>query len=1380
MTSPIRLISRRRVGFWLLGCLVCALAAPLTVWPREPQQAAQAVQSESAQQDSARWALPARASRLNPLQRKTSLDEPSLDKEGTVKLNFFKAPWSKVLKRLADETGATLVADKVPSGRYTRRDRTEHSLTDAVRLLNEELEPNGFRLLQKNDFLIVLDLRALRRRYGRPQLPKSDAVAELPTPRHGHPQQPQKHERSTFTVSPHQHNGELSEVGFEASSNSTGPNRSEDSAQTTYNDADDAQHGKAMKLDSRDDASDRRADVLTFVRPTRQPVKRLGHILFAGFGARAELIDKGPAGLPAFHVYRDEARRKRSPVGRGEPTGLDESISSRDVLFTIGIDMNRQELLISAPPKLSRELGALVRKLDAPPRTADEVIQLVAGDENTMLIARRLEPALNLLRTERRRYLTASNQPSANNGTTGEAGTEPLPPRDAADQPATPGLSGLIGTLKGDVTVESLPGSGVLILRGNEKDVEAVKQVIEEILRLSEGAAPDIHLHRLQHVQSESLTALLNSVYQQLSTLRNRDTSQPSPVNVIAVGKPNAILILAPAADIKSILELVNDLDQPVDPNAEIEVFHLRSAIASQVMLMIEEVYQPEQPPSGLRPRYTAVADVRTNSIIVQASPNDLKDIGLLIRRIDRDETGSVNRMRIFPLKSAVAVELADVINAAIQSVLNPARTVTGPGQDATQPTTQGAGGPSTQAFRDIKSVVLEFLSTEGDSSRLVRSGILADIRVTADTRTNSLIVTAPEQSMELLEALIRRLDQPTTTVAAVKVFTLANGDAASMVEVLDSLFASTGGQDQLGVQLAAEDAGSSLIPLRFSVDVRTNSIIAVGGAEALRVVEAILYRLDQSDIRQRQSTVIRLNNSDAIEVAAALEDFLTSQRDLLQLDPEAVSNVELLEREIIVVPEELTNSLIISATPRYYEEILSLIEKLDEAPAQVIIQALLVEVGLENTDEFGVELGFQDSVLFDRGLLNLENFQTITETTAFPATGVTTTSERIVNRETLPGFPFNNQPLGNNTLMNPSSVGSQGLSNLGLGRVNGDLGFGGLVLSASSNQVSVLLRALAARRSLHVLSRPQIRTLDNQPAFIQVGQQVPIVNGVVQNFGIVSPTVEPEDVGILLNVIPRITPDGNIVMEVIATKSGLSGTGVPIFVDAASGNIVESPIIDISEAQATVSVQNGQTIVMGGMITKTDATLERKVPWLGDVPGLGALFRYDATETRRTELLIFLTPRIIRSDVDSELIKQIEAERLHFIEEEAEKVHGPLFGVPPEEGAECDVLPRILHDLQSPAEDNVAPIPPLPRSYPDDQNVPTTVVPKGALQLHSTNGFDPAAELHVRETAAATGPVRLAGGYARTGNVDQRRRGLRRRPFRLFPSNRSSRTGAQ
>jgi type II secretory pathway component GspD/PulD (secretin) len=109
--------------------------------------------------------------------------------------------------------------------------------------------------------------------------------------------------------------------------------------------------------------------------------------------------------------------------------------------------------------------------------------------------------------------------------------------------------------------------------------------------------------------------------------------------------------------------------------------------------------------------------------------------------------------------------------------------------------------------------------------------------------------------------------------------------------------------------------------------------------------------------------------------------------------------------------------------------------------------------------------------------------------------------------------------------------------------------------------------------------------------------------------------------------------------METIAEKSQFAGGSVPIFTDATTGNVITSPIKDITIAHSTVSIPNGQTIVMGGMITKTDNTLNRKVPWLGDLPLVGRAFRYDSTTTRRTELLIFLTPRVVKNDQDNELI---------------------------------------------------------------------------------------------------------------------------------------------
>ena len=196
---------------------------------------------------------------------------------------------------------------------------------------------------------------------------------------------------------------------------------------------------------------------------------------------------------------------------------------------------------------------------------------------------------------------------------------------------------------------------------------------------------------------------------------------------------------------------------------------------------------------------------------------------------------------------------------------------------------------------------------------------------------------------------------------------------------------------------------------------------------------------------------------------------------------------------------------------------------------------------------------------------------------------------------------------------------------------------------------------------------------------------------------------------GIILDVTPRITPDGMIVIETIATKSKMAATGVPISIDP-TGTVISAPIFDIAEARTTVAIPDGQTIVLGGMITKSEDTLERKVPWLADIPVLGHAFRYDGTQTRRTELLIFLTPRVIRSDADSELIKQIEVERLHFFEQDAEEIHGPIFAVPPQVEMPNEPLPKL-------PEGGVMPAPPAPAA----EDVPTTSMPGDSKFLAPT-----------------------------------------------------------
>ena len=828
------------------------------------------------------------------------------------------------------------------------------------------------------------------------------------------------------------------------------------------------------------------------------------------------------------------------------------------------------------------------------------------------------------------------------------------PAAEEGDEDGSPAIN-----LRGEVTVQAMQDLQLLILKGNAADVDRVEGIIQELESVSVGSLPSIHILTLENVDSEALATLLEEVYTQLATLREQASgSNRKTASFLPVVQPNALLIISSEVERESILDLAASLDAPISPDLEFEVFPLKSAIASQVVASLTTFYE-ERP--GLGTSLRTFADVRTNSVVVQARPNELKEVRKLISRIDQDTPAATSMMRVIRLKNAVAEELSNTINQAIQAVISPPQQTTG-GQ-------AGFGGfgnqQGAQELRDNKSVAVEFLTSAGGVTELIRSGILADVRVSFDARSNSLIVAAPEASIGLLEALVRELDQTPDAVSEIKVFTLQNADAQQSVDLLTTLFEDTNQQDQLGVQLAGtEGSSSSLIPLRFSADIRTNTVLAVGSAESLSVVEAVLLRLDSDDTRQRTTSVIPLRNAPAELVSETLLDFLDQQQSLQDSSEDLISNIQRIRQEVLVSPDTNSNSLIVSASPQYFSQIVQIIDQLDAQPPEVVIQALLVEVSLDATDEFGIELGFQDPLLLNRSLS-------------------TSTAGDLTSISAGPGLNFNNTaiPLGGNYLTegtNPATLATQGLSNFSLGRSNTDLGFGGFVFSAQSDAVSVLLRALAARRTVQVLSRPQVRTTHNNEAYVTVGQQVPRVNGAnATGLGGASPQVEDETVGITLRVTPRITPDGIIAMNVFADKSSLAATGVPIFVNP-DGSTIESPIIDQSQAQTTVNVPNGQTIVIGGMITRSDASNEAKVPWLGDLPIIGQAFRYDSSASNRTELLIFLTPRIVLSDLDSELIKQVESERMHFIESDAEELHGPLFSVPePAEASPVDELPQ-------------------------------------------------------------------------------------------------------
>lgn len=450
--------------------------------------------------------------------------------------------------------------------------------------------------------------------------------------------------------------------------------------------------------------------------------------------------------------------------------------------------------------------------------------------------------------------------------------------------------------------------------------------------------------------------------------------------------------------------------------------------------------------------------------------------------------------------------------------------------------------------------------------------------------------------------------------------------------------------------EASAGDLATELQPLMTKL----GKIIPVASANRMVVtdlrerLQEVLGLIKTGDIETAsiRSEVITLKNTKAEDVVKSLQQMMGNAVAVAANGTSGGGSTAGNGAPVVSVVE--TNCIIIRGREPALQKIRDLVSDLDRLPAQVHIQAMLVEVELSDTDEFGVELGVQDSLLFRRSLV--EDILTTTTSQSDPATGIVTTTQNVISSKTTPGFNFNNSPMGNNTAATPNRLGGQALSNLSVGRMNPDEGYGGLVLAAGSESLSVLLRALKANREVNILSRPTIRTVHNRKASIQMGAQVPVVDGVsLGPTGTANPVVRQDKAGIILEVTPKISDTGVIFLDVKAEKSEFRsgpGSGTPIFTDATNGNVIEAPIKDITEAIATVNITSGQTVVLAGMITSGEVESMRKIPIIGDWPIVGPLFRYEYYTHRRKELLIFLTPEIIYNDDDARRISQREIEQ--------------------------------------------------------------------------------------------------------------------------------------
>ncbi len=445
------------------------------------------------------------------------------------------------------------------------------------------------------------------------------------------------------------------------------------------------------------------------------------------------------------------------------------------------------------------------------------------------------------------------------------------------------------------------------------------------------------------------------------------------------------------------------------------------------------------------------------------------------------------------------------------------------------------------------------------------------DSHLVAISVANSLLIADRKSNIDRLENIIQRVDQAKED--DVEVVRLEHATATETVRILN--------------EMDTRDRGDDAAPLSLVADERSNSIL-IGGGEADRVrMRALIAHLDTPLEQEGNTRVHYVRYGDA----SAMADILQSHME------DAVDETE----RISVIPDEQTNALVITAPPRQMREIDRVIDKLDIRRAQVLVEAIIVEVSKDRAGELGITWAAADR------------------------SGDATRPAAVTD--------FSGEGRGIADLAGAIQAG-EGLAQIPDGLTMGVGRFG-----TDTLDFAALLRALAGDTATNILSTPTLLTMDNEEARITVGQQVPFLTGSFSQTGAdgatqdpgqtgrVNPfqTIQREDVGVQLQITPRINEGDAVFLDIEQEVSSISAAGG-----------AADLITNLREITTRVIVEDGEVIVLGGLIDEQLRESEQRVPILGSIPVLGNLFRYSSTQSEKQNLMVFLKPQIMRTPDDA------------------------------------------------------------------------------------------------------------------------------------------------
>jgi general secretion pathway protein D len=476
---------------------------------------------------------------------------------------------------------------------------------------------------------------------------------------------------------------------------------------------------------------------------------------------------------------------------------------------------------------------------------------------------------------------------------------------------------------------------------------------------------------------------------------------------------------------------------------------------------------------------------------------------------------------------------------------------------------------------------------------------------------SNMLIISDRASNVDRIESIIRRIDQ--TGDREIEVIKLENAAAAEVVRLVSSLT-----QD-------AKKADPTASQVSVVADERTNSVL-IGGDKSQRLaVRAMIAQLDTPTDTEGYTQVVYLRYAEAEQLAPVLEGYAAQASQAAAGSGGAPGTAAAAaptsrsggQNEYRIIPEPGTNSLVITAPPKTMRALRSVIEQLDIRRAQVLVEAIIAEVSESKSRELGVDLAaFEEGRIAFASILNPS---TLTAIGTAAATG---------------GSPL--------------SLLSQGIT----------AGVGG---ESSGTSIAAIIKALAGDGKTNILSTPSLVTMDNEEAEISVGQEVPFLTGSFTNTGTgggtgtVNPfqTIERKDVGLTLKITPQINEGDNIKLKIEQEVSSLTASALRA-VDL---------ITNKRTLNTSVSVSNGDILVLGGLIDDQVVENKSQVPVLGSIPFFGELFKSRKVTKDKRNLMIFIRPTVLREPAVADYYTRRKYDYVRGIQLDQQQRGIPLMG---------------------------------------------------------------------------------------------------------------------